>query len=307
MANLIFMGTSEFACCSLAAIEKAGCLPTLVITREDSLSGRKRQPVGSPVKVWAEARGLPLWQPKNINSLESVEKFKSLKPDLLVVVAYGRILGKAVLSIPSLGAINVHASLLPDLRGAAPVEWAIMLGYTETGITTMFMDEGLDTGDIILQQALPIGARENSGQLRQRLAIAAQPLLLTTIDLVLQGKAPRRPQPALCPNYAPPIDSACERLDWSLSAPELANRVRGLAPKPGSYCQFRDRRLKIYEAVACPGKAPPGRLIVQKRKLYVGTGGGLLALLALQPEGKGLLAAADFINGYRVQEGEYCQ
>jgi methionyl-tRNA formyltransferase len=304
LAKIIFMGTSDFACMTLAALEGANLLPELIITRPDSIAGRKGKLSMPPVKEWALAKGLPVWQPKNINSQDSVEKLKNLAPDLLVVVAYGQILGKRILSIPSLGAINVHASLLPDLRGAAPVEWAIMLGYTETGVTTMFMDEGLDTGDIILQQAVPIAPEENSGQLRERLAVIAQQLLPETIDLVLQGRAPRRPQPDTCRHYAPIIDKTVERLDWSLPAVNLANKVRGLAPVPGSYCEFRGRRLKIYKAVAVPGSAPQGEIVLEGRRLLAGTGEGLLEILEVQPAGKKISSVADFINGYRIQQGE---
>lgn len=304
MARIIFIGTSDFACMTLEGLVAANYLPELIITRPDSAAGRKQRLSLPPVKEWALAKGVPVWQPKNINSEGSVEKLKDLAPDILVVVAYGQILGKKVLAIPPLGAINVHASLLPDLRGAAPVEWAIMLGYTETGVTTMFMDEGLDTGDIILQQATPIHPEENSGQLRERLALISQQLLPKTIDLVLQGKAPRQPQPDLCRHYAPVLDRAVERMDWSLPAITLANKVRGLAPVPGSYSEFRGKRLKIFKATAVPGSAPMGEIVLQGRRLLAGTGEGLLEILEVQPAGRKISSAADFINGYRIQQGE---
>jgi len=298
------MGTSDFACRVLDALEMTNYLPELIITRPDSRSGRNRQPSMPPVKKWAASRGVPLWQPLNINNQESKARLSSMAADLFVVVAYGKILSKEVLSLPALGAINVHASLLPDLRGAAPVEWAIMLGYTETGVTTMFMDEGLDTGDIILQQATAIGPEENSGQLRERLAAIAQQLLPETINLILQGKAPRRPQLPVCPRYAPVLDRAIERLDWMRSGQKLANQVRALAPKPGSFCEFRGKRLKVMKAAAAPGSAPPGKVVFEGKRLLAGTGEGLLELILVQPEGKNLSSARDFINGYRIQEGE---
>lgn len=279
-------------------------LPELIITRPDSKSGRNRQPSKPPVKKWAASRGVPLWQPVNINSQENTARLSSMVADLFVVVAYGKILSKEVLSLPALGAINVHASLLPDLRGAAPVEWAIMLGYTETGVTTMYMDEGLDTGDIILQQATAIGPEENSGELRERLAAIAQQLLPETINLILQGKAPRRPQPPLCPDYAPVLDRAIERLDWACSGQQLANHVRALAPKPGSFCEFRGKRLKVMKAAAVPGSALPGKVVIEGKRLFTGTGEGLLELILVQPEGKKISSARDFINGYRIKEGE---
>lgn len=304
MAKIIFMGTSDFACKSLAALEEANYLPELIITRPDSISGRKGRLSMPPVKEWGLAKGLPVWQPQNINSDDSVDKLISMAPDILVVVAYGHILSKRVLLIPSLGAINVHASLLPDLRGAAPIEWAIMLGYKETGVTTMFMDEGMDTGDIILQQATLIGPQENSGELRERLAIISQQLLQNTIDLVLLGNAPRQPQPLTCHQYAPTLDRAIEPLDWSLTAITLANKVRALAPIPGSYCEFRGKRLKVFKANGLPGSALAGKVVIQGKRLLVGTGEGLLELIEVQPAGKNICTALDFINGYHIQQGE---
>ena len=302
LARIIFMGTSEFACLALEALAETNYLPELVVTKTDTFSGRRRQ--WSPVKKWAVSRELPFWQPQRINCRESIERLIKAAPDLFVVVAYGAILSKEVLAIPTLGAINVHASILPDLRGAAPVEWAIMLGYTETGVTTMFMDEGLDTGDIILQQATRIGATENSGQLRERLGRITQELLPKTIELVLQGKAPRQRQVTDCPRYAPALDSAIERLDWELPASVLVNKVRALAPTPGAFCRFRGKRLKVYAAQAHSGFAQPGLVVLQDKKFMVGTASGLLELISIKLEGKGMVTARDFLNGYRIQEGE---
>lgn len=304
MAVIAFLGTSQFACRALDGLERARRLPALVITRRDSSGGRKGRPQVPPVKKWAVKRGLPLWQPANINSEESLARLRSLGPHLLVVVAYGRLLGPPVLSLPSLGAINVHASLLPDLRGAAPVERAIMLGFSETGVTTMYMDAGLDTGDIILQEKTAIGPEETGGELMERLAGLGQELLLETIELILQGKAPRRPQPPLCPNYAPPLSPADERLDWTQPAEILANQVRALAPEPGCYCIFRGKRLKVYRGEAFPGQAAPGELVLEGKRVLVGTGRGRLALVSLKAEGKKLTTAEDFANGYRLRPGE---
>lgn len=301
------MGTSDFACRCLDSLERDNLKIEGVITRPDSESGRNRKPSMPPVKKWALARGVDLWQPVNINSPESVDNLNKLCPDLFIVVAYGRILSKKVLAIPALGSINVHASLLPELRGAAPIEWAIMRGYAKTGITTMFMDEGMDTGDIILQESTVIAPEENSGQLRERLANIAQVLLPRTVRLVLDGRAPRTAQPKGGITYAPVLDSSLERIDWSRPAQHIANQIRALSPKPGCFAIFRGRRLKIHRAVPRPGSISQGNIAVSGKILSVGTGDGLLELVEVQPEGKKCLTAEEFINGYRLQEGEKFQ
>ena len=303
MAKLIFMGTSDFACKCLESLEQENIKTDLVITRPDSVAGRNRLPSMPPMKRLANALGIEVWQPKNINSPASVARLRELKPELMVVVAYGKILSPEVLSIPPLGCINVHASLLPKLRGAAPMEWAIMRGFEQTGITTMFMDAGLDTGDIILQKSTAIAPDENVGQLRERLAVMAQELLPRTLDLLVQGKAPRIPQPEGA-DYAPVLDSSLERIDWTRNAEDLVNHIRALSPKPGTFCMFRDRRLKVLAARALPGSAPAGSAVIIAKSLAVGTGGGLLELEEVQPQGKKIISAREFVNGYRVQEGE---
>lgn len=305
MPRIVFMGTTDFATACLAGLEAAGYLPKLIVTKPDSPAGRNRRLQSSPVKAWAQSRRLPLWQPVKVNSPESLGTIGAARPDLLVVVAYGQILKAPLLALAPQGTINVHASLLPDLRGAAPVEWALMLGYAETGVTTMYVDEGVDTGDIILQRATRIGPSENSGQLRQRLAALAAELLPETIRLIGQGKAPRRAQPLAGPRLAPPLNKSSERLDWREPADALANKIRALAPEPGSFCLFRGLRLKIYAAAVEPGSAPAGRVSVAGKRLFVATGKDLLELLSVQPAGKRISSAQDFINGYRLQPGEY--
>jgi len=307
MAKLIFMGTSDFACKCLDSLERDNLNIDLIVTRQDSVAGRNRAKVRPPVKKWAQARDIPLWQPRNINSPESIARLQKLDPDLLVVVAYGKILSKKVLDIPALGAINVHASLLPNLRGAAPIEWSIIRGYTETGVTTMYMDEGLDTGDIILQKAVDIQPHQTGAELHESLATLAQELLPETVRLVYQGQAPRTPQPQGETDYAPVLDSSVERIDWERSAQEISNYIRALAPKPGCYTSFRGRRLKVLAATATGGSAQPGEVVGGSKKLLVGTGQGLLELCQVQPAGKKIISAQDFLNGYRVREGELFQ
>lgn len=298
------MGTSDFACRCLVSLERVNLTPDWIITRPDSESGRSRRPSMPPVKKWARERGLEVWQPKNINNPANAAKLAEFSPDLLIVVAYGKILSKNILDIPTLGSINVHASLLPELRGAAPIEWAIMLGHAKTGITTMFMDEGLDTGDIILQKSIEIQPDENAGQLRERLAEIAEELLPKTVMLAIDGKAPRIPQPRECHDFAPTLDSRLERIDWNWPALRIANQIRALAPKPGCYTMYGGKRLKIFRASAVQGSASPGNAVLAGKRLTIGTGEGLLEVFQVQPEGKKILAAQDFINGYRIQGGE---
>lgn len=304
MTRLVFMGTADFACACLEGLEGAGITLDLIITRPDGMSGRSRRPSPPPVKRWALSRGIEIWQPKGINSSGAIQRLGDLAPDLLLVVAYGSILRREVLSVPRLGAINVHASLLPDLRGAAPIEWAIMLGRTVTGITTMFMDEGLDTGDIIQQQSTEIGPTETGSELHKRLGTMAKSLLPETVNLVLSGRAPRTPQPPGQYPYAPPLDSSHERIHWQQSAVDIANQVRAMAPKPGCFCIFRGLRLKLLRAIATCGSAAPGLLQRRGKELFVGTGYGLLQILDVQPQGKRVINASQFINGYRLEEGE---
>lgn len=289
---------------TLAALADAGFQPDLVVTRADSVAGRRGRLAPPPVKTWALARGIPVWQPENINSPDSVKTLAALSPKVYVVVAYGRILSKDVLAIPPLGSINVHGSLLPDLRGAAPIEWALMLGYQETGVTTMYMDQGMDTGDIILQERVLIDPEENRGHLEAKLAAAAQRLLPVTLALVFNGEAPRTPQPLGSFRRAPALTSDAERLDWRRPADALANKIRALAPAPGAFCCFRGKRLKIYRAAPVAGSLSIGSLQVGNKRLLAGTGAGVLELLELQPEGRKKVTAPEFINGYRIQEGE---
>lgn len=305
--TLVFMGTADFACYCLDGLKDGGFMPGLIITRPDRIAGRNRRQSSPPVKKWALQHGVEVWQPENINSRDSVARLEALTPDLFVVAAYGKILSQRVLDVPRLGAVNVHASLLPDLRGAAPIEWAIILGYTETGITTMFMDAGLDTGDIILQQPVAIYPEDTGATLRERLGKVAQSLLPETVRLALDSKAPRIPQPLGEYTYAPALDDQMEKIDWQRPAEDIANLIRALAPKPGCYCIFRQKRLKIMRASLYPGQASPGQAVIANKRLLVGTGRDLLHLLEVQPEGRSSMSAQDFINGYRLQEGEIFQ
>lgn len=305
--RIAFAGTTEFAVACLEALKRDNIDISLVITQPDRVAGRNRRLTAPPVKVWALGQGLNVWQPTRINCPESRDYLAGFAPDLLVVVAYGRILKKDILDVPRLGAVNVHTSLLPDLRGAAPIEWALLRGLKQTGITTMYMDEGLDTGDIILQAQTPIFPEDNRETLEGRLADLARTLLPETVALIRAGEAPREPQSPGEWVYAPPLANAQEQINWADSAEQIFNQVRAFSPTPGAYTTFRGKRLKILKARVVPGASSPGRVLVMERELAVGTGAGLLVLELIQPEGKKQMDARSFANGYRVTEGEQLQ
>lgn len=302
--RLVFLGTGNFACGCLDGLKRAGITVDLVVTMPDRRRGRGGNFSAPPAKQWALENGLSYVQPPRINNCQGRELIAAAGPDLMLVVEYGRILNPALLAIPPLGAVNVHASLLPALRGAAPIEWAILKGFDRTGVSTIFIDQGMDTGDIILQRSMEIQPGENSGQLRKRLTALAGDLLPETVRMVFAGNAPRIPQPETGVSYAPRLTSDMEKICWQESSGDIANRVRAFAPSPGAYCMFRGKRVKILAARARAGTLLPAVLKVDAQRLLVGCGKGLLEILELKPEGKRTISAAQFINGYRVQEGE---
>ena len=276
----------------------------MVITRPDSPQGRLGRLKPSPVKLWAQQHGMACHQPLQVNSGEGLRMVEELAPDLLVVAEFGSILKRPLLNLPALGAINVHGSLLPQLRGAAPVQWALLRGFSTTGVTTIFMDEGIDTGDIILQRPVEILADENHGQLFGRLADIAGEVLAETVDLLFAGKAPRKPQPREGVSYAPMLHAEHERIVWALPARDIVNQVRAFSPSPGAYTTFRDKRVKILTAKPCDGHGQPGAVASAKKRLLVGAAQGLVEVVELQPAGKKPMKAVDFLNGYRVRVGE---
>ncbi|MTI96762.1 MAG: methionyl-tRNA formyltransferase [Firmicutes bacterium] len=307
MENLIFMGTSSFAVQCLESLKRDNIKVKLVVTRPDRRAGRNKRLMPPPVKKWALANGIEVFQPEKVNRPEAIEFLRQLNPELFVVVAYGQILGKELLNLPALGCVNVHASLLPHLRGAAPIEWSLIHGFKETGITTMFMDEGLDTGDIILQASTPITDADTGESLTEKLAALAQDLLPKTVRMIASGTAPRIPQPAGEYLYAPMLSSADERIDWQKPAEAIANLVRALSPKPGAYCTFRNKRLKILRARVVDCQGVSGTVVRADKQLVIACKEQGLAPLEVKPEGKGALDIGDFINGYRIQEGELFQ
>lgn len=302
----VFMGTPEFALPTLEGLLGAG-LPLIgIYTQPDRPSGRGKQLTPPPVKALALARGIPVFQPVKLRLPEVVAELRELAPDLIVVVAYGQILPKSVLDIPRFGCINVHASLLPRWRGAAPINHAIMAGETETGVTTMFMDVGLDTGDMLVKRATPIGPLETAGELHDRLAVLGREAMLATLERLCAGTLVREPQDDALTCYAPLLSKEQGRIDWSRPAAELHNLVRGLDPWPGAYTTLDGELLKLAQThpSADPGDAPPGTVLgVTPDGLRIACGAGQLTIGALQLPGRKRLPAADFLRGRPLPPG----
>ena len=305
--RLVFMGTPEFAVPSLEALLNAGHQILLVITQPDRPKGRGKKLTPPPVKEAALRHGLPVLQPEKVREPTVVERLKMLKPDAIVVVGYGQIIPKSIIDIPRYGIINVHASLLPAYRGAAPVQWAIVHGEKKTGVTTMLIDEGLDTGDILLQRATTIGEEETAVELGQRLATMGAELLVETLEGLEKGTIKPKPQDHSRASYAPMIKKSQGQIDWKQPAEKIFHLVRGMQPWPGAFTYFRGKLFHIWRArlSGSAGQRPPGTLFVDGRRLLVSCGDDrALELVEVQLEGRKRMPAEDFMRGYRIAEGE---
>jgi methionyl-tRNA formyltransferase len=301
----LFMGTPAFATPALQAMIEAGIDVAGVITQPDRPAGRGQQPAASPVKQLALERGLPVFQPQRIKHPDALAYVQAAGPDVIVVAGYGQIIPRAIFAQPPFGTVNVHASLLPKYRGAAPIQWAIANGETVTGVTIMQIEERLDTGDILSQRELAVRPGETAAELSERLAPLGAELLLETLPELAAGRlTPRRQDPALA-TYAPVLKREDGRVDWRLDAAQIANRARGFDPWPGAYTTFRGRLLHLRRVKASNGPpAAPGTLAVEGGSLRVACGQGWLELLEVQPEGKKRMTAHEFINGRRPSSGE---
>lgn len=308
MVKILFMGTPDFAAESLKALLAAGYSVVGVVTQPDKPVGRGGKVRFSPVKDVALAHGLPLFQPRRVRRPEVLAQLKELGADLTVVVAFGQILSKEALEISPLGSINVHGSLLPRWRGAAPIQRAIMAGDAETGITTMWMDEGMDTGDMCLVAKTPIGPDDTGGAIHDRLARMGADLLVETVRQIEAGSAPRIPQPADGVTYAAKLERADEQIDWRRPAPQLYDQIRALNPWPGAYTNGPKGSLKVWRAsvVANPDpQAEPGTVValVKREGFVVAAGDSALLVREVQPPGKGRMDAQSYVNGGGVQVG----
>jgi methionyl-tRNA formyltransferase len=306
--TLVFCGTPAFAVPTLEKLVQAGHRVRLVVTQPDRPRGRGLKPAASPVKLKAQELGLPVAQPERIkNNAEFRNQLEALRPDAIVVVGYGRIIPEWMLGLPRYGNINLHASLLPRYRGAAPIQWAIANGEKTAGVTTMCIDEGLDTGDILLQREVAIAEDETAQTLAPWLAVLGADLMVETLHGLAEGTITPRPQDDSQATLAPLLKKEDGRMDFTRSARELCDRLRGFTPWPGAFTTFRGKTLHVVRARVREGSAPgaAGEMRVQGGHLLIACGGGsALELLEVQPEGKKSMLASDFLHGYRPRAGE---
>ena len=305
--RIVFMGTPEFAVPSLKSLTEAGYEICGVFTQPDKPKNRGMKLQASPVKEYALSVGLPVFQPAKMRDGEALAILRDLEPDLIAVAAYGKILPVDILELPPLGCVNVHSSLLPKYRGAAPINWAILNGEDETGVTIQRMAEGVDTGDILAQAGTPIGLSENAAQLLARLAQMGAELLMETVRKLETGTAKATPQDESRASHAPMLSKELSPMDWSKSARQLHDQVRGLYPWPSAVAVLDGVRCKIIRTTIINEAADrlPGTVLqADKKGLRVACGdGGVLEILELQPDGKKVMPSVAFLLGHPIQAG----
>ena len=300
--RIVFMGTPDFAVPCLQRLLEDGHEVPAVFTQPDKPVGRHAVLTPPPVKQLALSHGIPVYQPTKMRDGTVAALLREMAPDCLVVVAYGRILPQEILDVPPRGCVNIHGSLLPRYRGAAPIQWSVIRGETVTGVTSMFMDAGMDTGDIIDTLTTPIGENETAGELFERLAPLGARLLSTTLAAIADGTVTRRPQNDAEATMAPMLEKAMGRLDLTRPARELHNQVRGMNPWPGAFCTAGGKTLKIHETRVAAGSGAPGTLLCAD-PVTVACGEGALQLVTVQPEGKPRMAAEAWLRGARLPQG----
>ena len=303
--RIVYMGTPPFAVPPLHSLIAAGHKVVGVVTRIDKPAGRGKVLTPPAVKVAAGQSGIPVFQPRRVREQESVAAIRAMEPDVIVVAAYGQILPKDILALPKYGCINIHASLLPAYRGAAPINWAIINGETRTGITIMQMDEGMDTGGVLAQESVPIDSRDTTGTLTEKLSQIGSRLVVDSLSRIEAGAISPVPQDPGKATTAPLLKKEDGLINWELTAVVIHNRVRGLSPWPGAFTFLDGAMVKVLETEVVPGSGGPGTLTVQgKDVLAVGTGNELLRIVSIQPEGKKPMTAAEFLRGHRGAVGK---
>jgi methionyl-tRNA formyltransferase len=301
--KIIFMGTPGFAVPTLIALIESEHDVVSVVTKPDTPKGRGRRVIPPPIKTLAIDHNIPVLQPEIIKTEEFHNELKEYNPDIICVAAYGKILPKNILGLPPNGCINVHGSLLPKYRGAAPVNWAIIRGEEITGITTMMMDEGMDTGDILLQREVKIEVEDDAESLSEKLSIVGAELLIETIRLQTQGMLPRIPQDHSKATYAPMLKKEDGMIDWRKSSEDINNLIRGTLPWPGAYTTIYGKNLKLHQAKISSGKGNPGEVIVSESgTLRVATGDGSIDITEIQIEGGKRLPIEPFLRGRKIPE-----
>ena len=300
--RLVFLGTPEFAVPALDRLVAAGHEVALVVTQPDRPKGRKQELTLSPVKTAALRHGISVYQPERIRHAEAVARLREISPVAMVVVGYGQIIPQSVINLAPLGIVNAHASLLPELRGAAPIQWSIARGYRKTGVTTMRIDAGLDTGDILLRWETCIGPEETAPELSSRMAEAGADLLVRTLAGLCAGTIAPEPQDDTRATPAPVLKKEDGYIDWTRPAQQVHDLIRGFQPWPGAYTSFRGQSLHLWRSRLVPQRwnLPPGALIHEHGVFAIGGDGAALELLELQLEGRKKMPAEVFANGHRL-------
>lgn len=305
--KVIFMGTPDFSVGTLAALVEAGHEVVLAVTQPDKPKGRGKEMQYTPVKEYALEKGIPVYQPEKVRRPECIEELKKYQADVCVVIAFGQILPKEILEMTPYGCINVHASLLPKYRGAAPIQWAIINGESISGVTTMQMDEGLDTGDMLEKVEVPLGEKITGGELHDLLAEAGAKLCVQTLEKLEKGELKPEKQGETPTAYARMLDKKLGNIDWTRPAVEIERLIRGLNPWPSAYTTWNEKTMKIWDADVVDEEktAEPGTIIeVTKQTFSVQTGEGALRINELQIPGKKKMSADAFLRGYQVKTSE---
>lgn len=302
--KIVFMGTPDFAVQTLESLVKGGHQVIAAVTQPDKPKGRGKSVLMTPVKEKALEYEIPVYQPVKARDPEFIALLQELNPDAIVVVAFGQILPKAILDIPKYGCINVHASLLPKYRGAAPIQWAVIDGEEVSGVTTMLMDVGLDTGDMLEKAEYVLDPKETGGSLFDRLSTLGGELILSTLEKLENGTATRTPQGESETSYAKMLDKSMGKIDWTMEAVKIERLIRGLNPWPSAYTSLKGKTVKVWAAEVVEGKTTgnPGRVTVTKDQLLVETGENFLAITELQLEGKKRMETAAFLRGFTVED-----
>ena len=319
--RIVFMGTPDFSVPALKALVEAGHQVIAVVTQPDKPKGRGKEVQMTPVKIQAMEYGIPVYQPAKVREASFVEVLQGMEADVYVVIAFGQLLPKAVLELPKYGCINIHASLLPKYRGAAPIQWCVIDGERETGITTMMMDVGLDTGDMLEKTVIPIEEKETGGSLHDKLSLAGGALILSTLKKLEEGTLVRTPQTDEGTCYAKMLTKSLGDIDWNQSAVSIERLIRGLNPWPSAYTMWNGKTIKIWSADVTTSREAaaflsesgvpsetgitPGTVVCSdKHSLVVCTGDGLLSVRELQMEGKKRMDTPAFLRGYPIPEGD---
>jgi methionyl-tRNA formyltransferase len=305
--RIVFMGTPDFAVPCLQTLIDNNHQVVGVITQPDRAKGRGNKLTPPPVKILAEKYELPVFQPDKVKTPEFVEKLRELAPDVIVVVAFGQILSQAILDIPPKGCINVHGSLLPKYRGAGPIQWSIINGDKTTGVTTMFMDKGVDTGDMILKREFDIDIKDTYETLHNKMSLVGAEVLIETLALIEQGKAPRTPQNHEEHTNAPMLDKNTGKVDWTKSAVEIYNLIRGTYPWPGAYSTYMEKKFKIFSSEIYQENtknAESGKIIeIGKDYILVSCGMGFIKIMELQFENEKRMGVEAYLRGHNLESG----